>query len=246
MGMTGPVRSLAQGFAILRLLADTAPLSLSDIARRLGLSPSSTLNLLRTLVAEGAILREARSKQYRLAPAWAASGVLGDPGERDLAARALPLMVRFAEAHDAAVGLWKVASRERLSLIVHTESKAGMRLRLADTQRQPLGGGAVGRALAAAQRVDAGELARRFAPVRWQAALSFADYAEQVRGAARVGYAVDRGFAHRGVLTVAVAIADVRPGLVLSASVFAESRSDAEAAELGAALSDLSAGLVRE
>ena len=37
-----------------RLLAETAPLSLSDIARRLGLSPSSTLNLMRTLVAEGA------------------------------------------------------------------------------------------------------------------------------------------------------------------------------------------------
>lgn len=241
----GPVRSLSQGFAILRLLAETAPLSLSDVARRLGLSPSSALNLMRTLVAEGAVERDARSKHYRLAPAWAASGVLGDRGERDLAARALPLMVRFAEASDAAVGLWKVASRERLSLVVHAESKAGMRLRLADAQRQPLGGGAVGRALAAAEGVDATELARRFAPVRWQAELSFADYAEQVRRAAIDGYAVDRGFAHRGIVSVATAIADAPPGYGLSASVFAESCDEADAAALGADLCGLRAALVR-
>lgn len=243
--MTGPVRSLSQGFAILRLLAETAPLSLSDIARQLGLSPSSSFNLMRTLVAEGAVERDAQSKHYRLAPAWAASAALREDGERDLAERALPLMVRFAEASDAAVGLWKVASPERLRLVVHTESKAGMRLRLADAQRQPLGGGAVGRALAAAQHVDAAELARRFAPVRWQAELSFAAYADQVRHAAKTGYAIDRGFAHRGVVTVAAAIADMRPGFALSASIFAESRSDDDVAALGAALCDLCGAFVR-
>ncbi|PKP99630.1 MAG: IclR family transcriptional regulator [Alphaproteobacteria bacterium HGW-Alphaproteobacteria-13] len=243
--MAGPVRSLSQGFSILRLLAETAPLSLSDIARRLALSPSSTLNLMRTLVAEGAVERDARSKHYRLAPAWAASDVLGDDGERDLAARALPLMVRLAEASDAAVGLWKVASRERMRLVDHAESKAGMRLRMADAQRQPLGGGAVGRALAAAQGIDAAELARRFAPVRWQAELSFADYAEQVRDAAKAGYAVDRGFAHRGIVTVAVAITGVRPGFALSASAFTASRDKADVAALGAALCDVREALVR-
>ena len=244
--MTGPVRSLSQGFAILRLLAETAPLSLSDIARRLGVGPSSTLNLLRTLVAEGAVERDAHSKYYRLAPGWAASAVLRDDGERDLTERALPQMVRLAEASDAAVGLWKVASRERLRLIAHAESKAGMRLRLADAQRQPLGGGAVGRALAAAQAVDAAELARRFAPVRWQAVLSFTDYDEQVRRAAQAGYAVDRGFAHRGIVSVAVAIADIRPGYGLSASAFAESHGEAEVAALGAALCEVRRALVRE
>jgi DNA-binding IclR family transcriptional regulator len=244
--MTGPVRSLSQGFAILRLLAESAPLSLSDIARRLGLSPSSSLNLLRTLVAEGAAERDPQSKHYRLAPAWTGFGALREDGERALAERALPLMIRFAEASDTAVGLWKVASRERLHLVVHGESKAGMRLRLADAQRQPLGGGAVGRALAAAEGVGEAELARRFAPVRWQAALSFDDYAAQVRRAAEDGHAIDRGFAHRGIVTVAVAMLNIAPGFVLSASAFAESRGDAEAAALGAALRDLRRALVGE
>src|SRR3546814_17307757 len=67
--MTGPVRSVSQSFAILRLLAEAGTLTLSDIGRTVGLSPSSCLNLLKTLVGEGAVERDARTKYYRLAPA---------------------------------------------------------------------------------------------------------------------------------------------------------------------------------
>lgn len=234
--MTGPVRSLSQGFAILRLLAEAEPLTLSDIGRRLGLSPSSGLNLLKTLVAEGAVERDARSKRYRLTAAWAMTEVLRDGREHALAERAWPLMTRLAEASDAAVGLWKIAPRERTHLVRHSEGKGGMRLRLADAQRQPLGGGAVGRALAGAQGIGDAELKRRFAAVRWQAPLSFDQYAEQVRLAARTGFAVDGGFAHRGVTTVASAIPDIHPGFALSASVLADTQSDRDIETLGRAL----------
>ncbi|PAL22694.1 helix-turn-helix domain-containing protein [Sphingopyxis sp. GW247-27LB] len=234
--MTGPVRSVSQAFAILRLLADTSPLSLSDIGRVLELSPSSCLNLLKTLAAEGAVERDARSKQYRLAPVWAGSDVLTGGTTRRLAERAQPLMTRFAQASEAAVGLWKIVSRDRMQLAAHAESEAGMRLRLADAQRQPLGGGAAGRAIAAAQGVGEAELARRYAPVRWQADLPFETYAAQVREAAKKGFAVDRDYAHRGVCTVAVGLADIAPGFCLSASTFAGSRSDAEVDALGAGL----------
>lgn len=242
--MSGPVRSVSQAFAILRLLAESRPLTLSDVGRSVGLSPSSCLNLLKTLVDEGAAERDARTKLYRLSPAWAASDALRDGGAQLLADRALPLMVAFAEASDAAVGLWTVASRERLRLVAHAESNAGMRLRLADAQRQPLGGGAVGRALAAAEQVDVAELVRRHAAVRWQADLPFADYADQVRRAGQAGYAVDEGFAHRGISTVAVAIPEIRPGFGLSASVFTESRSREAVAALGDALVRLRATLL--
>ena len=47
-------------------------------------------------------------------------------------------------------------------------------------QRQPFGGGSTGRALAAAQRIDEGELARRYAALRWQRPLDFPAYAVQV------------------------------------------------------------------
>lgn len=234
--MPGPVRSVSQAFAILRLLAESRPLSLSEVGRSVGLSPSSCLNLLKTLVDEGAVERDARTKLYRLSPAWASADALRDGGTQALVDRALPAMVQLAEASDAAVGLWKIASRDRLQLIAHAESNAGMRLRLADAQRQPLGGGAVGRALAAAQAIDDAELARRYAAVRWQADLSFASYADQVRGAGQTGYAIDQGFAHRGISTVAVAFPEIRPGFGLSASVFTESRNVGEVAVLGAEL----------
>ena len=71
--MTGPVRSVSQAFAILRLLADSSALTLSDIGRFVGLSPSSCLNLLKTLVAEGVIERDSRTKLYRLSPPWCAA-----------------------------------------------------------------------------------------------------------------------------------------------------------------------------
>ncbi|KAB2852406.1 MAG: helix-turn-helix domain-containing protein, partial [Sphingopyxis terrae] len=139
--MTGPVRSVSLAFAILRLLADTGPLTLSDIGRSLGLSPSSCLNLLKTLAGEGAIERAEPGKRYRLTAAWQAAALLDNGGAVALADRARPLMLRFAQRSEAAVGLWAAVSRERMQLLAHAESDAGMRLRLADEQRQPLGGG---------------------------------------------------------------------------------------------------------
>src|SRR3546814_4574480 len=61
-------------------------------------------------------------------------------------------------------------------------------------------------------------------------------YARQVRDAATTGFAVDRGYTHRGVCTVAVGIADVAPCFALSASIVIGSRSEAEIEALGAEL----------
>ncbi|WP_428683515.1 IclR family transcriptional regulator [Sphingopyxis sp.] len=234
--MTGPVRSVSQAFAILRLLGDAGALTLSDIGRSVGLSPSSCLNLLKTLVAEGAIEREDGTKRYRLTAPWQATEALRDSVGSRLVDRALPRMAAFAQRTEAAVGLWKIVSRDRMQLAVRAESDAGMRLSLADDQRQPLGSGAAGRAIAAVQGIGSSELARRYAPVRWQAGLPFETYARQVDEAAARGFAVDQGYTHRGVWTVAVGIAGIAPGYCLSASIVAGSRSEAEIGALGAAL----------
>ncbi|WP_298670383.1 helix-turn-helix domain-containing protein [uncultured Sphingomonas sp.] len=237
--MTGPIRSVAQAFAILRLLGESSPMTLSDIARIVGISPSSCFNLLKTLLDEGAIERDARTRSYRLTRVWAAAEALRDDAAQGLAERARPAMTRLAQTNDAAIGLWKVISRERVRLILRAESDAGLRVAMADGQRQPLGGGAVGRALAAAEGVDDDELARRYAAVRWQTALPFADYAAQVRLARERGFAADDGFAHRGICTVAVPIAEIAPGFCLSASLFAGARGEAEIVALADELAQL-------
>lgn len=244
--MTGPVRSVAQAFAILRLFAESGPLTLSDTGRLVGLSPSSCLNILKTLVAEGAVERDARSKQYRLAPAWLEAAALRDSQAARLVDAASPLMAYFAQKTEAAVGLWKIVSRDRMQLVVRAESDAGMRLSLADDQRQPLGGGAAGRAIAAAQTVAEGELARRHAAVRWQAELPFETYKRQIAEAIAKGFAIDRGYTHRGVCTVAAGITGIAPGFCLSASIVAGSRSEAEIETLGGKLLALRSDMLRQ
>ncbi|SEH18848.1 transcriptional regulator, IclR family [Sphingopyxis sp. YR583] len=237
--MTGPVRSVSQAFAILRLLADEGALTLSDIGKMIGSSPSSCLNLLKTLVAERVIERDMRTKRYRLALPWQDVDALRDSRAARLVDRSLPLLGRFAQANDAAVGLWKIVSRDRMQLAARGESDAGMRLTLADDQRQPLGAGAAGRAITAAQAVDAAELARRFGSVRWQTELAFEAYASQVDEARTKGFAVDHGHAHRGVFTAASALTDIAPGFCITASFVAGSRSERELETIGAALSKL-------
>ena len=153
--------------------------------------------------------------------------------------RAFPLMVKLADDKNAVLGLWQVTSRDRMQLVVHAESRAEMRLRLADAQRQPLGAGAGGRALAAIQNLDLAELERRFAAVRWQRSLAFGDYVAQISEAARKGFATDRGFAHRDVLSIAVAIAEPSPGFCLSASLLSASMREAQVARLATELMDI-------
>lgn len=242
-GMTGPVRSVSQGFAILRLLADHgAAMTLSDIARALDLSPSSCLNLLRTLVGEGVLLRESEGRRYRLAADWAASGVLRGAGQR-FAAQVRPAMERLAAAEDAAIGLWQVMPGDRLALIALAESGAATRIHMVEGQRQPLGGGATGRALAAADGTSGDELRQRFAAVRWQRPLAFEAYAAQVAEAATAGFALDDNYGHAGVCSLGTVVRGGPKGqrFCLSASLFAGSRDAAAIAALGARLGELAA-----
>lgn len=239
--MNPPVRSVSQAFAILRLFAgDGRRMSLSDVARVQGLSPSSCLNLLRALVREGALLRDEATRTYCLAPAWAAAGVLDDAATRAIA-RWQPLLARFAAEHDAAVGLWRQVGEARLTLVALAESGAATRIHMALGQRQPVGGGSTGRALAAAAELSEAALRRRFAAVRWQKALTFEQWLEQVEDARRAGYAIDDGYGHAGICSLGAVVRDEAGAseFCLSATVFGGSRSAGEIAALGRALANL-------
>lgn len=230
---------MSQAFAVLRLLADHDPMTLSDIGRALGLGASSCFNLLGTLVTEGAVVRDQPGKRYRLSDGWARAGLLRDGDARRMIDRLRPLMARFAQAHEVTTGLWQVASRDRLQLVAHAESKAVLRIHLAQGQRQPLGGGAVGRAIAAAQAPGEEEIARRFAAVRWEKGIALADYAAQVEQAGRTGFAIDDGYTHIGICTLATVLPWPGAEYCVSASCFAGVRKPVDVASLGRALVDL-------
>ncbi|MEN9683138.1 MAG: hypothetical protein RLZZ427_889 [Pseudomonadota bacterium] len=242
--MTGPVRSVSQAFAILRLLSShPGGLTLSTIARELELSPSSCLNLLRTLVGEGMAERAGAEKRYRSTAAWGRLDVARGAVEHVIAA-ARPALRTFAQTHEATIGLWHAVSNDRLELIALAESEAATRIHMAVGQRQPIGGGATGRALAASEGLSASQLRRRYDAVRWQSSLTFADYARQVDRAGAIGYAIDDGYGHAGICSLGSRLGAMgQARFCLSASIFANSRDAAGLARLGEALTGLAASL---
>lgn len=235
--MPGPVRSVSLALAILRLLSrKPGGLTLSQVARQLELSPSSCLNLLRTLVAEEMIARSSEDQRYRIAAAWGDLDGAGGAADRICARAAVP-MRKLATRAAATIGLWQTVSSDRLALIALAESDAATRIHMVIGQRQPIGGGATGRALAAGEALPPEELERRFAAVRWERPHGFSDYRKAVALAAQRGFAIDDGLGHAGITSIGcrLPIAD-RNRFCISASVFAGSHAPADLERLGEAL----------
>lgn len=234
--MVGPVRSVSHAIAILRLLSGRSEaLTLAQVARSLGLSPSSCLNLLKTLVCEGAV-RQDEGKRYSLSEAWVSCRGLAEDRQAQFVSRVQALLCRFARQQTATVGLWRMSSPTRVELIALGENDSPTRILLALGQRQPLGAGSVGRALAVGQDIDRTELQNRFTDCRWARPLDFADFAAQVDQARRDGFAADQGFAFAGVASVACFLAVKSGSYCVSASVFEGMRDAAEMHQLGTGL----------
>lgn len=240
-----PVNSVVQASAILRHLSalpDGA--GVTAIARATGIGPSSCFNVLRTLVSEDLASFDPATKFYRI-------GL----GTVDLARLALhrdalvnaaqPPMARLAERHDAAVGLWRLSGRQRLTLILLAESGAATRIHLQVGQRQPAFAGATGRAVLAARHAGDEAIRAAHAGVRWRVDPGAEAYLAEVRAAEKRGWATDLGNINHGITTLATAICD-RPGMVrfaLSVSIFSGRETPAGLAALGEELSEQSRAL---
>ena len=151
---------------------------------------------------------------------------------------ALPLMQPIADAHEAAVGLWRVGSRDRLTLIALAESESATRIHMAIGQRQPAGAGASGRALLAAAGHSPAHIAAAFAQVRWPVAITLAHYEAQVAQARQRGFATDLGELNPGIDTAAAACRqpDGSVRFVVSASMFSNRHTSAALDAIGNAL----------
>lgn len=217
-----PVSSVMQAMAILRHLGGlTGGAGVTDIARAIGINSSSCFNVLRTLLLDQMVDFDPVTKRYTLG-----TGVVNLArqaiGRDALVQLARAPMADIAEHHDAAIGLWRLSGRDRLTLVELAESAAATRIHMMVGQRQPAVAGATGRAVLAARGVDREGIATAYRGIRWRHAPGETMFIAQVEKAREQGWAEDHGNINHGISTVAVAICDMRGEVrfVLSASMF--------------------------
>ena len=214
-----PVGAVTSALQILRCLGrHPEPRRLSDIVRELGLNPSTTLNILRTLEHEGLVSLDRDAKRYRLAQGLAD---LAAPLSRD------DPQHRFARALDAAaaelgatVALWRHVGDE-VELVQVAESAAVMRIAFTVGRRLPMFLGAMGRVVAGRSDVGAEVLEAEFARVPWASPPDYAQWLAEVAAARDTGIGIDRGHVNRGVVGVAVAVEPEGPAThIIAAAMF--------------------------
>ena len=200
------VGAVTQAFALLRVLSRTdEPQGVTALARAANVNPSTAFNILRTLVSENALDFDERTKAYRLS-----SGLLdicGNLVARTMAEEIQSDLQSIADSTNCLVGLWQ-ASTESMELVTRAVADSPMRLDMQVHHKLPAFAGAVGRAWAAAQGLEDEKLRQGFAGTRWAGPLDADRYVAEVKMARKVGYAIDEGALHPGVVTIAAVIVD--------------------------------------
>lgn len=248
-GTTGPsrtaggviVKPVVNAVRILRYLTHKgAPERAADIARHLGINPSTCFNILRTLVAEDVVDFNALSKTYSAGLGLARLvEQLVTQGQR--VQMALPAMRELAARFGVTVTLWRRMGLDRIVLMHSESSPTDLHIDMPAGQRLPLLMGASGRIFVSRIGLSEEQMRQAFESIRWARPLSFETYLREVNRARRRGWAVDDGYFSRGVLAVAAPICDASGNIAftVSAVMIRGQRSEAEIETIGEALREL-------
>jgi DNA-binding IclR family transcriptional regulator len=236
------VGAVAQAAAILRAVAGSREaLGVTAIARAAGVSPSTTLNILRTLVHEGFVALVPETKTYRLG-----LGLL--EVARPLLNRSdvellQPRLQSIATEFEATATVWQVAPDDKALLLGRIVPASGIHIEFRLATRIPAYAGAIGRAVAAAGQLPRATLRARFGAIRWHVPVAFDTFLSEIETASANGYAVDLGQLIRGVTSAAAALCDRtgRPRLVVAAHLFQGQLTEQRLEALGLALRGLAA-----
>lgn len=235
------VKPVINAVRILRYLTDTgAPERAADIARHLGINPSTCFNILRTLVAEDVVDFNALSKTYSAGLGLARLvEQLVTQGQR--LKLASPLMHDLAAEHGVTVTLWRRMGTDRIVLVSSESSPTELHIDMPAGQRLPILMGASGRLFVSRLGLDEARLREEFDKLRWARPISFETYLREVNRARRRGWAMDDGYFSNGVLAIAAPVRDRSDDIAftVSAVMIRGGRSEAELDVLGEAVRDL-------
>lgn len=233
-----PVGALINGLAILRYLSSAnEPVGVTRVAKDLQLNPSTSFNLLKTLVHEGLVNFDEITKTYTIGLG------LVELSKRALGRHSCVRVVRpylqvIADRFHVTATLWLRIHGERVILMDLADSGSAIRVHMSIGQRLPMFIAAFGRCMAAAINLSDRELYEKFVSLRWENEPSFEAYLQDVKQCRADGFAIDRGFFAKGVTTIASAILDdlKRPVMAISAVGLSAQLTESNIAQIAAVI----------
>ncbi len=192
------VPAVTRAIAILRLLSRSrTPLGLKAIAQSLGLVPSTTLHILRALMAEQLVRVEPLTKQSVL-----------ENGDFPNLVR--PKLDELSSRYPVtAIGV-ELPDLDHMIVVALARSQAPVRLHVDVGSRFPALISATGRCLAAFTEQPWPEVEKRFHRLRWHNAPTYESWCKEVDVTRRQKFSIDRGNYISGVTIVAVPVLNGR------------------------------------
>lgn len=203
---TPSLRTLERGLDVLDSFCQgTAELSLTEIAAKINLTPSTALRILSTLERRHYLSRDKETKKYQLGE-QVLQLRLHSASAFDLNRIAAPYMRRFFELFNESVTLFVAAENQRLC-VERIETTHALRHVVHIGDRLPLTRGAGGKALLA------------YLPIKLQQSLIHDDPAltsAELVDIRRLGYAKSFGERDAGVAAIAAPIFDAQGNIAAS------------------------------
>ena len=194
--------AVSRAASVLRLLAgERFGLGVTEIARRVGLVPSTCLHVLRALVEEGFVVFDDQKKTYRTGVGLLTL-VRDAMASNEFPKIVQPVLDELAANHHVTAVAVEFDTRDRMVVVALARSTNFVSLHVNIGSRFPAMISATGRLVAAASDLSREELAKRFAELRWEKAPRFEDWYAEVERSKSEGVAVDRGSYIRGLTIV--------------------------------------------
>jgi DNA-binding IclR family transcriptional regulator len=198
--------AVSRAASVLRCLAgEQSGLGVSEIARRVGVVPSTCLHVLRALVDEGFVAFDAQEKTYR-------TGVGLLTLVRDSMANSQyprivqPVLDKLAAENHVNALATELDSRERMVVVAFSRATSTVSLYVSVGSRFPAYVSATGRCVAAASGLSKDKLKKRFDELKWEREPRFEEWYADVERARSDGVAIDRGNYIRGLTILAALV----------------------------------------
>ena len=205
-----PVPAVKRAIAILRTLSrSTEPLGVNQLARELGLVPSTCLHILRVLTEEGLVAFEPQTKRYTIG-----LGLLPIARriiEQNSFAKVVePHLTALSREFGGTVAATQLADNRHMVVVALSRAHQPFRLQVDLGSRFPALISATGRCHAAfnLSRLADSQLRTRFEALTWDHPPSYRAWRREVAEVPQNGFAVDRGSYISGVTIIAVPFLD--------------------------------------